>query len=96
MAASFELDCCSYLYELQSWQHDNRRATPVPKTKAAAALQKSLLILALYCLSAWQNPGLPMAMCFNIFHVCNVNVDNRGRLDTRVPLGSVSHACMQH
>ena len=43
MIALFEFDCCSYLYELQSWQPDNRYATPVPKTEAAAALLKSLL-----------------------------------------------------
>ena len=71
MTALFEFDCCSYLSELQSWQPDSHYTTTVLKTNATAALLKNF--------STNYLPGLPMAMFFNIFHVCNVNVVKYGK-----------------
>ena len=71
MTASFKFNCCSYLYELQSWQSDNHYTTLVPKIEAAAVLPKSLTLT----LSARPSHG----HVFQHFHVCNVNVENTGR-----------------
>ena len=68
MTASFEFNCCSYLYELQSWQPDYHYTTLVPKTKAAAALTK------------FNTNSICQAFPWPCFiYVCNVNVENMGR-----------------